>query len=171
MALLQDFLLIAFPVLVLIAALRDATSYIIPNRVTLALVVAFAGATLAWRLPLGVIGAHLAVGAVVLILGMGLFAARWLGGGDVKFFAAVALWLGWPAVLDLILVTAMAGGGLTVILLILRSKTVQPLAAQGPGWFARLATPGEDVPYGLAIATGALAAFSGSSVMLAYLAR
>jgi len=36
--------------------------------------------------------------------------------------------------------------------------------SSGPGWFGRLATPGENVPYGVAIAVGALAAFPASSL-------
>jgi prepilin peptidase CpaA len=35
----------------------------------------------------------------------------------------------------------------------------------GPAWFTRLAEPKENVPYGVAIAVGALAAFPGSVLM------
>ena len=35
----------------------------------------------------------------------------------------------------------------------------------GPSWFTRLAEPGENVPYGVAIAVGALVAFPASPLM------
>jgi len=38
----------------------------------------------------------------------------------------------------------------------------------GPAWFARLAEPGENVPYGLAIAVGALLALPASPFMAAF---
>jgi len=38
----------------------------------------------------------------------------------------------------------------------------------GPAWFSRLAEPGENVPYGVAIAAGALLAFPASPFMAAF---
>jgi len=35
----------------------------------------------------------------------------------------------------------------------------------GPPWFLRLAEPGENVPYGLAIAVGGLAAFPAATLV------
>ena len=156
---LQILAVAAFPALVIVAALKDTVSYTIPNWVSLALIAAFPLAALAVGLPLPVAGVHLAVGAVALVAGMGMFAAGWIGGGDAKLFAAAALWLGLPAALTYLAVTGLAGGALAVGLLALRSGYVRPYALNGPPWFARLAEPGENVPYGLAIAIGALAAF------------
>ena len=51
------------------------------------------------------------------------------------------------------------GGALAVLLLGLRSTHVRPFVPNGPAWFGRLAEPGENVPYGVAIAAGALAAY------------
>ncbi len=167
--LLQALLLFAFPALAVLAAARDATSYTIPNWISLALTGTFLAAGLACGLAPAAIGSHALVGVVALVIGMGMFAAGWLGGGDVKFFAATALWLGWPLVTQLLLVTAVAGGLLTGLLLLLRSAPVRARAAQGPAWVARLATPGESVPYGLAIAAGALLAFPGSPAPAAFL--
>ena len=88
-----------------------------------------------------------------------MFAFRWIGGGDAKLFAAAMLWLGWPALPTYFAATALSGAALAVLLLGLRSTAVRPLVAAAPAWLARLAEPGEAVPYGVAIATGALAAF------------
>ncbi|MGZ6038560.1 MAG: A24 family peptidase [Phenylobacterium sp.] len=155
----QTLLLLIFPALVIAGALKDLTSFTIPNAISLALVAAYPAAALAMGLPLAAIGVSCAVGAGALILGMGMFAAGWIGGGDAKLFAAAALWLGPPAALSYLLFTGFAGGALAIGLLGLRSQKVRAVMPAGPAWFARLAEPGENVPYGVAIAVGALAAF------------
>jgi prepilin peptidase CpaA len=162
---LQTLLLLIFPMLVIGAALRDATSYTIPNWISLALVAAFPVAALALGLPLSAIGISLAVGAVALVAGMGMFALGWIGGGDAKLFAAAALWLGLAPSLTYLAVTGIAGGALAVTLLGLRSTHVRPWMPSGPAWFARLVEPGENVPYGVAIAIGALVAFPASALV------
>jgi prepilin peptidase CpaA len=155
-------LVLVFPALVLTAAVKDATTFRIPNWISLALIAGFVPAALAIGLPLPAIGLHLGVGLAALVAGMAMFALRWIGGGDAKLFAAAALWLGWPAALPYLAVTGLAGGGLAVALLGLRSMWLRPYVLGGPAWFARLAEPDEAVPYGLAIAAGALAAFQAS---------
>jgi len=67
--------------------------------------------------------------------------------------------------------TALAGGLLAVSLLCLRSARVRAVMPDGPAWFARLAEPGAAVPYGVAIAVGALAAFPLSGLMTALAAH
>ena len=156
---LQTLPLLIFPVLVIAAALRDATSYIIPNWISIALAAGFPLAALALGLPLAAIGLNLGIGAAALLIGMAMFALGWIGGGDAKLFAAAALWIGWPASITYLAVTGVGGGALALGLLGLRSAYVRPFVPTGPAWFARLAEPGENVPYGVAIAVGALAAF------------
>lgn len=157
--LIQTALLVVFPALVIVAAMRDAVSFTIPNWISIALAAAFLPAALLLGAGPAQIGLALLIGLGALIAGMGMFAAGWIGGGDAKLFAAAGLWMGLTALLPYLLVTAMAGGGLAVTLLVLRSGWLQPLALRAPGWVGRLATPGENVPYGIAIAAGALAAF------------
>ena len=162
---LQLLALMVFPALVITAALRDVVSYTIPNWISVALAAAFPIAALALGLPLPTLGLGLAIGLVALVAGMAMFALHWIGGGDAKLFAAAAMWLGWPAALSYVAITGLAGGALAVMLLGLRSPLLRPYVLNGPGWFARLAEPGENVPYGLAIAVGALAAFPASTLM------
>ncbi|HEV2533041.1 A24 family peptidase [Phenylobacterium sp.] len=166
--LVQALLVAVFPALVIAAALRDVTSYTIPNWMPLALLAGFVPAALAMGLAPAAIGLHLGVGLVGLVAGMAMFALGWIGGGDAKLFAAATLWLGWPAAAVFAGVTGFAGGALAVTLLALRSGFVRPFVVTGPAWFSRLAEPGENVPYGLAIAIGALAAFPGSPFMSAF---
>lgn len=165
--LLQTLSLIAFPALLIVAALKDATSFTIPNWISLAAVAAFFPAALAAGVSLESVGLSLAVGAAALVAGMGMFAAGWIGGGDAKLFAAAGLWLGWPAVSPFLLVTALAGGAMAVILLNLRGDWLRARLPAGPAWVERLRQPGENVPYGVAIAIGALFAFPQSTLIQA----
>lgn len=160
-------MLCVLPALVIIAGLKDATSFTIPNWISLAAVAAFLPAALMVGAPMGSIGFNLAIGAVALIAGMGMFAMGWIGGGDAKLFAACALWLGWPALATFLLVTALAGGGLAVFLLNVRADWLRAVMPAGPVWVERLRKEGGDVPYGVAIAIGALVAFPGSTLVQA----
>src|SRR5690349_11882575 len=106
-----------FPVLVIAAALKDLTSFTIPNWIPLLLIGAFPIAAVGLGLGWPAAGLHLAIGVAALVAGMAMFAARWIGGGDAKLFAAAALWLGWPAALSYLFMTALAGGGLAALLI------------------------------------------------------
>ena len=155
-------LILLFPALVLIGGMKDATSFTIPNWISLALIAAFLPAALLAGVGIAQIGLAVLIGVFALFAAMGMFAMGWIGGGDAKLFAAAALWLGFPAVINFVLVTGLAGGALALSLLGLRSMWLRPIAERGPTWFSRLARPGGDVPYGVAIAFGALAAFPDS---------
>jgi len=159
MIILQAVLLTIFPTLVIIAALTDLISFTIPNRISLGLLAAFIPAALLLGQPLPAVGVSLAVGVVALLAGMAMFAVGWIGGGDAKLFAVTCLWLGLSAMPTFLLVTALSGGGLAVLLLNARSAWVRPHLNGAPAWLGRLTTPGASVPYGVAIAAGALAAF------------
>jgi prepilin peptidase CpaA len=161
---LQIPLLLVFPALAVVGALKDLTSYTIPNWISLALIAAFVPAALVSGAPLAQIGLCLAVGFGGLVLGMAMFAAGWIGGGDGKLFAACALWLGWPAFLPFMLYTGLAGGVLTLAILTLRSGWLAPAVAGGPAWLRKLGAHGGDLPYGVAIAVGALASFPQSAL-------
>lgn len=151
--------LLIFPALAIVAALKDATSYTIPNWVCLALLAGYFPAALVAGLPAAVFGLSLLAGLAVLVAGMGLFAAGWIGGGDAKFMAAASLWLGVGATPVFLAATALGGGVLVLALLALRSPWLAPAFDQGPDWARRLAKPGAAAPYGVAISAAALLAF------------
>lgn len=152
-----------FPLAMVVAAVRDATSYTIPNWISAALALAFLPVALVLGLAPTVLAVSLAVGFAGLVAGVAMFALGWIGGGDAKLFAAAALWLGLPAAAPFLAWTGIAGGGLAVALLLLRRSPVAPLI-NGPAWVGRLLEPKGDVPYGVAIAAGALAAFPSSAL-------
>jgi prepilin peptidase CpaA len=79
--------------------------------------------------------------ALLLALGTPLFAAKWLGGGDVKLIAAVGLWANFAVILPLIAFILIGGGVLAAISLAVRR--------------GRVARRAKGIPYGVAIAAGA----------------
>ncbi|MDB5458697.1 MAG: pilus assembly protein CpaA [Caulobacteraceae bacterium] len=161
----QIVLVVAFPALAIAAALKDLTSYTIPNGISLALAGAFFALAAALGLPLSEVGGHVLVGAIALIGGMALFALGWIGGGDAKLTASCCLWLGWPATQGFLLDTVVVGGVFAVILLTLRAPLVRAHMPVAGGWFGRLTAPGEPAPYGVAIAIGALLAFPAADLI------
>lgn len=154
------------PGLVIVGALSDLTTMRIPNWISGVLVLCFFPAALAVGLPLSTVGVNLGLGFAALLIGMGLYAARFIGGGDAKLMAAAVVWLGLPALLPFVFFTAVAGGLFCAGLIAARGSFAAYAAHAGaPGWVNNLLKEKGDVPYGVAIAIGALAAFP-SSVLL-----
>ncbi len=151
-----------FPAALIGAALRDATSYTIPNWLSAALAIAFFPTAWAIGLSPAIVGQSAALGCAALAGGVAMFAAGWIGGGDAKLLAAASVWLGLPAIAPFLVFTALAGGALACALMVLRGAPLP--VARGPAWVSRLLKPKGDVPYGVAIAIGALAAFPSSLV-------
>ena len=160
-------LLSVMPVLVIVAGLHDLITMKIPNWISGLLILGFFPAALALGLPLSVTGLSVGLAVVALFVGAGMFALRWLGGGDAKLLAAVMLWLGASGGLPFLLFTAMAGGGLCLLLILARAH-LQLYAVSGPSWLGRLLEPKGDVPYGVAIAVGALLAYPASPLVKAF---
>jgi prepilin peptidase CpaA len=164
-ALIQIGLVSLLPLLAIVAAAKDLTSYTIPNWISLALTGAFCLLAATAGLEPQSLVAHVSAGAVALLAGMGLFALGWVGGGDAKLLAACCLWFGWPDSQVFLLDTALAGGVFAFGLLVARGQFVRPFLILRSGWFGRLITPGEPAPYGVAIALGALIAFPASQLL------
>ncbi len=162
-------LLAVLPVLAIIAALHDLTTMKIPNWISGLMIFGFFLSALALGLPWATVGVSAVLAAAALLVGIGMFAANWIGGGDAKLLAAAMLWMGVSGALPFILFTALAGGGFCLLLLTARSHL--PFFAQtGPGWVMRLMQPKGDIPYGVAIAIGALLAYPSSPLMTAFIA-
>jgi prepilin peptidase CpaA len=150
-----------------VAALSDATSMTIPNWISAILAAAFFPVALLAGVPLPQIGLSVAIGLAALVIGATMFALRWIGGGDAKLFAASALWLGLSGLGAFLIWTALAGGALALALLSARRVSeLTGLPIRKPGWVERLLAPAGDIPYGIAIAAGGLAAFPNSILML-----
>lgn len=125
--------------LLLVAAVSDLRSRIIPNRLNLAIALTaplawMSGGLALWPDIAWQIGAAAAVFAVFAAL----FFVGGIGGGDVKLIAALALWIDVRLLLSLLFVMALVGGGIAAVML-LRHRLSRSTA-----------TP--EVPYGVAIA-------------------
>jgi prepilin peptidase CpaA len=143
------------PVLLAAAAGWDLASYTIPNFLSLALVAAFAAFAFAIGMTPAGIGMHALAGSLALAVGFTLFALGYVGGGDAKLFGAIVLWLGFRNLLDFGLLVSLFGGGLALLLLSVRRLPI-PAALMGQSWLVRLHDNRSGIPYGVALAAGAL---------------
>jgi prepilin peptidase CpaA len=147
--------LIVFPLLLAVAAGWDVASFTIPNFLQLALVASFGVFVVAASLTPAAISSHLLAGFVGLAIGFTLFALGYVGGGDAKLFACVLLWLGFANLLDYAVVASVLGGALTLAILAVRQMPL-PTALSGQVWIQRLHDAKGGIPYGVALAAGAL---------------
>lgn len=162
------FLLGVLPVLLILAGGWDLATYTIPNALPLALTAAFILFALLVPLSLPVWGSHLAAGLLGLVIGMVLFACRFVGGGDAKLFAAAALWFGLQDMLSYALMASLIGGAFTLLLLFWR-KMPLPSGLYRLGWVVRLHAPDGGIPYGVALAAGGIVTLPYAEIFLTVL--
>lgn len=144
-------------VLLLSAAICDIWRFVIPNLLSIVLIGLFVLVAAVSPFPVDWLS-HLGAALGFFVVGFGLYAAKALGAGDVKLLAAVSLWAGLDRLLDLLLFVALAGGALSIFLIVLRRFL--------PGFLLAIRAEntklptvllaGEPVPYGVGIATGAI---------------
>ena len=147
--------LMLFPALMAFAAASDLLTMTIPNRVSLALLAGFLVMAPLTGMGLHEMLSHAGAGALVLVVAFGMFAMGWLGGGDAKVAAAAGLWFGFDHLLPYLVFASLFGGALTVLLLQLRQYPL-PYALASQAWLLRLHDKQTGVPYGVALALGAL---------------
>jgi prepilin peptidase CpaA len=157
----------AYPALLIYAALHDVATMTIPNWVSVSLGAAFIPAAVAMGLSPSDVGAHIAIAAIALLICVGLFSFNIIGGGDAKVIAATVLWVGASGLEDFLLITAVAGGALALILVFLRRSGLKSSRL----WARRLLSPNEGAPYAVAIAIGALFAVPASPLLAEGLTR
>ena len=147
--------LLLFPGLMAFAAASDLFTMTISNRVSLALVGGFLALALLSGLGFYDILSHLGAGLTVLAVTFACFAMGWVGGGDAKLAAAAALWFGFGHLLSYLVYASLFGGALTLLLLQLRQWPL-PYAFAGQAWLIKLHAKESGIPYGIALAVGAL---------------
>jgi prepilin peptidase CpaA len=147
--------LLFFPALMAFAAASDLFTMTISNRVSLALVAGFLALAAASGMAPSDILMHLAAGSVVLVGAFACFAFGWIGGGDAKVAASAALWFGFAHLLNYLIYASLFGGVLTLLLLQFRQWPL-PYALAGQSWLLKLHAKESGIPYGIALAVGAL---------------
>ena len=139
-----NLLLLALAAILVVAAVIDVRTFTISNRLnlTVALLAPIYWASVALS-PWPDMAAQLAGAATVFGLLALAFYAGMMGGGDVKLAAAIALWFSPVSTLKFLVLTSIAGGVLTLAILV---------------WHrARKREGRPEIPYGVAIAFGGLA--------------
>jgi len=147
--------LFLFPALMAFAAASDLFTMTISNRVSLLLVAGFFALAGFGGMPIADIGLHVAAGLTVLVLAFACFAFGWMGGGDAKVAASVGLWFGFGPLPDYLLLISLFGGALTLLILQFRQWPL-PYALNSQDWLQRLHHKTSGIPYGIALALGAL---------------
>jgi prepilin peptidase CpaA len=171
----EKYFLIGGVVVALAGAVTDIQSARIPNRLTYSALLAALSLRVAL---LGLPG--LKSGAVGMVVAGGLFLLLFvlgaMGGGDMKLMAAVGAWVGSAQVTTLILAAALAGGVLAIGRMILNKAVGQTLRNMVRLIFYRFtsglqphpelnlqSSSSQRVPFGVAIAVGALSCASSAA--------
>jgi prepilin peptidase CpaA len=165
---LQPALLALAVVLLGIASLNDIAVRTIPDLASLGLI----AIGIAIRLADGSAPTALVASIAVFLFGAFCWRFGWLGGGDVKLLAACALLVSPALVPRLVLLTAIAGGMLACLYLVLSAVarvSLAPTAAVRPHSFLGRVRRAEwwrisrraSLPYGCAIAVATVITLSG----------
>lgn len=163
MSVLTTFPIAVFSAAMIFAGVRDLTTMTIPNWLTLALTLAFFVVAPFAGMSFTDIAQHTVICFITLVVGMGFFAKGWIGGGDAKLMAAVALWIGWGQALPYFVIASLLGGGLTLAILGYRNLPL-PAFMVRQAWALRLHDRTEGVPYGMALAAAGLLIFPDTEI-------
>jgi prepilin peptidase CpaA len=131
--------------LLVVAVWGDITRFTIPNWLNATIALLAPAYWYGAQFGVAEIGIQLALAAVVFLVFAGAFALGVMGGGDVKMLGALALWLRPDQILMMLVVMSLAGGLLTLALLVrhrLLHREGQP-----------------EIPYGVAISVAACLLF------------
>ena len=100
---------------------------------------------------------------ILLLLLIVIYQRGWIGGGDVKLLVALTIGLPLVGVIQLLTVTALAGGALAVVHLMMRLLPYPRLAPAGSSFVRRVYAVERwrhlrhaPLPYGVAIACGGI---------------
>ena len=155
----MTFVLITSGFIYLLAARSDLLFRIIPDWMSIAV---SALAILRWAATPQVSEALWTLGSAASIFAAGLFcfSRGWFGGGDVKLLSATILLVGSERAIPLLMIMALAGGVLSVVVLIwawlVRRPARAGVAEVGTSESGAAALPPPSVPYGIAIAVAAI---------------
>ncbi|MCG8593544.1 MAG: prepilin peptidase [Kiloniellales bacterium] len=154
--------ILTFAGLVIWAAVTDVRSFLIPNRISIAIAMLYPAYVISGPQPVDWTGALIVAGAT-LAVGFVMFLVSYrgspiMGAGDTKLLTVCALWAGPSLMFELLVVMAMAGGAIALFTW-LRHRP--PAAASGlrattTGVPTFLRIPLVRLPYGVAICAGAL---------------
>ncbi len=137
--------------LLLTACLFDIRKFEIPDSISVGIIVL--AVAYGFVVPGFEWGWQAAGLATMFAVGLALFAAGWMGGGDIKLMVATAAWTGLKGLPEFLVGVTLAGGVLAIGLLAGRAAFARSgaPAERMPGPLK----PGAPLPYAIAIAGGA----------------
>ena len=146
--------------LLLYVATIDIATRLISNEICLALALLGIAGQLASPTQ---IAQSLIAAAILLLLLLVIYQRRWIGGGDVKLLVALAVGLPLTGVVELLTITALAGGVLALVHLMMRLLPDPTLVPAGSSLVRRVYAIERwrnlrhaPLPYGVAIACGGI---------------
>jgi prepilin peptidase CpaA len=168
---LNALIFVVFPFCMLFAAISDALSMTISNRVPVLLVAVFAVVAPLTGMDWATYGWHFAAGGLVLAVTFGLFALGGMGGGDAKLLAATSIWMGLNIhLVNYLVASTFIGGLLTLAILLYRKSPLATYTSHNPV-LRHFADETNGVPYGIALGIGGLLTYPDSPLMEWALAR
>lgn len=135
------------------AGIRDLTTMTIPNGLVLWMLSAYVVLAPFSGLSPSAIMLDAGVAMAVLAAGFLMFAFGWIGGGDAKLAAVAVLWLGLETAAPFVVIAGLCGALVAMVLLSVRRL---PVTGEAPPWVARLRSAETGIPYGVAMAAGAI---------------
>ncbi len=158
----------SFFALCLFAAIRDVETLTIPNWLNAWLAFLFIPACILAAPGWDVAGWHLLAGVLAFVIAIAMFMGGLFGGGDAKMVPGVMLWIGPAGTMDFLYGTAIAGGVLVGVVIL--ARRLVPAHAT-PGFAFETLQQGKGVPYGVAIAAGAVWAAPQSQILTNFLSQ
>lgn len=101
---------------------------------------------------------HLAAPVIMFGVGLFIFSRGWMGGGDIKLLVALAAWTGLAGLPLQLVSIAIAGGALSLVLLVARGGLALFASSAGrlPETLPKVLRKDAPLPYAVAIAAGTL---------------
>jgi prepilin peptidase CpaA len=146
--------------LLLYVATIDVATRLIRNEICLALALLGIAGQLASPMQ---VAESLIAATLLLLLLLVIYQRGWVGGGDIKLLVALAIGLPLTGVIELLAITALAGGVLALLHLMMRLLPYPRLAPAGSSLVRRVYAVERwrhlrhaPLPYGVAIACGGI---------------
>ena len=146
--------------LLLYVATTDIATRLIRNEICLVLALLGIASQLASPIQ---VAESLIAATILLMLLLVIYQRGWIGGGDVKLLVALAIGLPLMGVIQLLTITALAGGVLALVHLMMRLLPYPKLAPAGSSLVRRVYAIERwrnlrhaPLPYGVAIACGGI---------------
>ncbi|SCA55718.1 putative Peptidase A24A prepilin type IV [Candidatus Terasakiella magnetica] len=156
LVIINNMIIAAFVALLLVSALEDLDDYRIPNFISIALIALYPFYVLTAPHEVS-IGWSMVIGLVFFMIGLGLFSAGIMGGGDVKLIALTGLWVGPLGLFPFLFAMVIVGAIMSIFMLSSSLRHGSAYICVQMGFVnAQEKILTDKLPYGVAICAGGL---------------